>query len=522
MPTSPLRASLLAAALPVVLALAACSPPAESAPAGPPAELQRFYDQKLAFGSCDGYATSDADRELFAGNPAFQCARLEVPLNYDEPDGDTAKIAMLRVPARGESLGPLVLHAGGPGVPGMNFAATTAAALATSPVTERFDLIGFDTRGVGATTPAASCFTEEDYADPNAAFEFIVTDKKATAEDTRKIAEKCTTRSGGAKNLGALSSRDTARDMDIMRAALGQEKLNFFGHSYGTRIGALYAREFPRNVRAMVVDSAVDPHLAFADRRVASFAAFQKAFDAMAADCAAKPDCGLGQDPAAATRVYQEAVQPLATTPLTGSDGRKLSFRMVVDFTISALYDPIAWPFVTGGIGDVRKGNADTMLAIIDRLNSGSGATDNYLAASVTINCMDEERLTPEQAVEMRARLWQTAPFLDSGQGTDGARDTCEAWPVPAKPAHPFPERIEGLPPTLTISITNDTTTPHSGGISLAKTLGGSLLTADGWGHTIAASGKNPCINAAFADYLINLRTPAEGATCKLEPTTAK
>lgn len=517
MPISPLRASLTAAALPVILVLAACTPPA-SAQTDP---LDRFYDQELTFGSCDGYATTDADRELFASNPAFQCARLEVPLNYDNPDDGTGRIAMLRVPARGESLGPLVLHGGGPGVPGMNFAATTATTLATSPVTERFDLIGFDTRGVGATDPAAACFTEEDYAKPDAAFEFILSDVKATAEDTRRIADQCTTRSGGAQALGAMSSRDTARDMDVMRAALDQEKLNFFGHSYGTRIGALYARDFPQHVRAMVVDGAVDPQLRFADRRVSSFTAFQKAFDAMAADCAATPDCGLGPDPAAATRVYQEAVQPLATTPLTGSDGRKLTFRAVNDFTISALYDPRAWPAVTLGIGDIRKGNADTMLAIIDRVNEAAGAVGNFLDASVAINCMDEERLTPEQAVQMRERLWTAAPFLDSGRGFDGARDTCEAWPAAPKPGYPFPAAIEGLPPTLTISITNDTTTPHSGGISLAKTLGGSLLTVDGWGHTIAASGTNTCVNDIFAEYLVNLRTPADGTTCTLQPTPA-
>ncbi|GAB7040278.1 MULTISPECIES: alpha/beta hydrolase [Catenuloplanes] len=516
MPISPLRAALTAAALPAILVLAACTP---SAPAQTDA-LDRFYEQTLTFGSCDGYATTDADRDLFAGNPTYRCARLEVPLNYDEPDGGTAQIAMLRVPARGESLGPLVLHGGGPGVLGLNFAATTAAALATSPITERFDLIGFDTRGVGATKPAASCFTEEDYANPEVAFEFIVTDVKATAEDTRRMADRCTTRSGGAQALGAMSSRDTARDMDVMRAALGQEKLTFFGHSYGTRIGALYAREFPQHVRAMAVDGAVDPQLRFADRRVSSFAAFQKAFDAMAADCAAKPDCGLGPDPAAATRVYQEAVQPLATTPLTGSDGRKLTFRSVSDLTISALYDPRAWPAITLGIGDLRKGNADTMLAIIDRVNDAAGAAGAFLDASVAINCMDEERLTPEQAVEMRRRLWTTAPFLDSGQGVDGARDTCEAWPAAPKPGYPFPPTIEGLPPTLTVSITNDTTTPHSGGISLAETLGGSLLTVDGWGHTITASGTNPCVNDIVADYLINLRTPADGTTCTLQPAT--
>ncbi|MFG1922951.1 alpha/beta hydrolase [Cryptosporangium sp. NPDC048952] len=508
MPPSELSAALAAG----VLVLAACSPSSTASQTDD--SLQRFYDQKLTFSACDGYATTPADTKLFASSTTYQCARLEVPLDYDDPDGDTAQIAMLRVPARGKSLGPLVLNSGGPGGTGMNFAAITATNLAKSPVTERFDLIGFDPRGIGATKPAAKCFTPEDLANENGAIDFLVTDTKGTAADTQRLADHCTELSGGEKVVGSFASRDVARDMDVLRAALGQDKLNFLGQSYGTRIGALYAREFPQNVRAMVIDGAVDPQLGFADRRVGSFAAFQKAFDGMAADCASKPNCGLGQDPNRALEVYQSAMQPLVTKPLAATDGRKLTFNAATGFVISALYDPVAWPFVTKAVGDIAQGDPASMLAVIDRLATASAAGGNFPDASFAINCMDNERLTPEQAVDLRKRLWEAAPFLDPGHGPEGARDACEAWPVESKPTTPFPERVEGLPPTLTVSITNDTTTPHSGGISLAKTLGGSLLTVDGWGHTIAPGGKNACVNAYVADYLVNLTTPPADARC--------
>ncbi|WP_198153959.1 alpha/beta hydrolase [Catenuloplanes japonicus] len=482
----------------LTLALGACAPqPAESD------SLERFTGQTLTFGSCDGYATTAADEKLFAGQ---ECARMLVPLDYDAPDGPTGEIAMLRVPARGASLGPLLLNSGGPGGTGMNFAVQTAANLAGSPITERFDLVGFDPRGVGASRPALDCFTD---AQTDTAAEFITTAGRYTEANTRAIAEGCATLSGGAQVLGAVGSRDTARDMDVLRAVLGQEKLSFLGQSYGTRIGALYAEQFPAHVRALVLDGAVDPQLGFAERRLGTFAAFQTAFDALAADCATKPDCPLGADP---TRVFQETVRPLVDRPLTGADGRKAGFNDVVGLVIALLYDSAAWPATVSIISGLRDGDPAPYFGVVDLL--GSGAEGNFIDATIGINCIDNERLTPAQAVALRERIWAAAPFMDPGTGAEGARDSCEAWPVAPDPAFPYPAKVEGVAPTLTVSITGDTTTPHSGGISLAKTLGGGLLTVDGYGHTIVATGKNACVDAAVAAYLIDLRLPAADARC--------
>ena len=255
------RPSLTAVALVLLFVVGACAQPAPPPDAAQPtAELARFYGQELRFGPCAGYATTGADEKLFAGDPRFECARLEVPLDYDKPAGETAQVAVLRVPARGASMGSLLLNSGGPGGTGMNFAAVLASTLAQSPVTERFDLIGFDPRGVGATTPAVDCYSDEQVrADQAPQNEFLISAGTLTEDGARQLVQTCAERSGGEQALAAIGTRDTVRDMDVLRGALGEEQLNFFGQSYGTRVGAFYAAEYPQRVRAMVLDGAVDP-----------------------------------------------------------------------------------------------------------------------------------------------------------------------------------------------------------------------------------------------------------------------
>ncbi|OZM71085.1 alpha/beta hydrolase [Amycolatopsis antarctica] len=507
----------VAAVLPVLLTLGACSEsaPAPSDVAQSPPELARFYDQKLQFGSCEGYATTAADEKAFAAKPGFQCARLEVPLDYANPDGPTGQIAMLRAPARGESQGPLLLNSGGPGGAGMVFAATTAENLAQSAVTEKFDLIGFDPRGVGASTPAVECFTTEQYLKGDTSTEFFLTAGDWTADDARRLTEQCGERSGGAQTLASVGSRDTARDMDVLRGALQQEKLNFLGQSYGTRIGALYAEQFPQNVRAMVLDGAVDPR-AGNERRLGQYTGFQQTFDAMAAQCAAGPDCPLGTDPAGATERFQEIVRPLLDQPLQYGDGRQFTYQDAVNATIYALYDPEAWPAVPMGLAGIQAGDPSLFVELL-QLGSGreaDGRGSNMTSANYAITCMDEQRMNKERAADFRAQIYQAAPFADPGRDTDGTVDSCEVWPAAPKPAYPLPEHIEGLAPTLTVSFTRDPTTPYDGATRMAEMLKGSLLSVDGDGHTMAAAGANPCVNQAVADYLTTLKTPATDARC--------
>jgi pimeloyl-ACP methyl ester carboxylesterase len=507
----------------MLVALGACSsgpaaPDARGPEPEPSTELQRFYDQTLNFEACERYPTTSADRASFALDPRFQCARMEVPLDYRDPSGKTASIALLRVPARGEPLGSLVLNSGGPGGAGMGMAALASGSLSHSPVTEKFDLVGFDPRGVAASAPAIDCFTDADI-DAGRGITTVLTGSGSwTERDTRTIVERCSQRSGGDDVLSAVGTRNAARDMDVLRAVLGDDRLTFLGRSYGTRLGAVYAEMFPANVRAMVLDGGIDPHLGTAERRVTQFQQFQRAFDDMAVDCASKPDCALGTDPSRAVEVFHSIARPLIENPIVTAEGRRMDFDAAYGAVTAGLFDSRVWPVITEGLGELRNGSPETLLRISDVFGGRGedGVYPNSSEANFAINCMDEQRHTPEQEVELKRRIQEVAPFTDAGLGADGARDACESWPAETDLDYPYATGISGLPDTLTISITGDPTTPYVGGVSLANTLGGSLLTVDGEQHTIAVDGTNECVDGFVADYLVDLKSPPEQARCSL------
>lgn len=508
---------LLSGAL--ILILSACvpiTPEQSSDPQRVPTGLERYYNQELLFESCEDYATTDANAKAFA-NDLFECARLEVPLDYGNPSGRTAQIALLRIPAQGTPIGSLLLNPGGPGFSGMGHTLLVAASLGDHPITEKFDLIGFDPRGVGASTPALDCFTDSE-RDADVILSTLNSGVEDYTEDeTRQLYERCAERSGGEDVLAHVGTRDVVRDMDVLRAVLGDEKLTFLGQSYGTRLGAIYAEVFPQNVRAMVLDGAMDPTTGTAERRLVQFEGFQHAFDNMAAFCAQTPDCPLGTDPEQATVAFQQLLQPLIDTPIVTTDGRKLTYTAVLDGLILSLYSEAGWPAAIKGIAELKAGNGDTLMLLRDIYyqRSADGGYDNANEALLAINCLDEERHTPEQETAMKQSIFAIAPFMDTGRPVE-ARDICEHWPMQPTLGYPYAQDIKGLPKTLIVSVTRDPATPHTGGISLAATLGGSLLTVEGEQHGVALISDNECVNNIVTDYLINLELPDEGEICTL------
>jgi pimeloyl-ACP methyl ester carboxylesterase len=432
--------------------------------------------------------------------------------------GPTAQIAVLKVPARGEPIGSLLMNPGGPGGPGMSMAAAATKTLADSAVTEKFDLIGFDPRGVGASTPAIDCFTDAEIDAGESTTSVVVGAGTLTEEDTRRIVDRCADGSGGRDVLAHVGTRDAVRDMDILRAVLGDDKLSYLGQSYGTRLGAVYAEMFPQNVRALVLDGAINPRAGTDDRRISQWTAFQRSFDAMAADCATRPDCPLGTDPSKATEKFQNIVRPLAERPIVNANGTKLDFNAAYGAVTAGLYTSAVWPKIIEGIAEIETGRGDTLLALGAAFagRDADGRYANFSEAVFAINCLDEQRHTPAEETDLKRRIQEVAPYTDSGQGPDGARDPCEFWPAEPTLGYPYATDIEGLPETLTISITGDPSTPYAGGLSLAETLGGSVLTVDGEQHTIAFAGTDKCVNDIVADYLINLKTPPEDARCSL------
>lgn len=513
----------MSVSLALILSIASCALGGSDEPA-PDGDarmdgLARFYDQALAWEECVDYATTTGESIIFRRASDAQCARLAVPLDYANPAGEVASVAVLRVAARGDAIGSLVFNPGGPGMSGLTGGLALSQGLADSRITERFDIVGFDPRGVGATQPAVDCYTEGGDADGDEAFEELGRlAPQLTGSETRAIVERCADGSGGMHALAQLGTRTTAKDMDVLRAVLGEEKLTFLGQSYGTRLGAVYAEEFPDRVRAMVLDGGIDPAQGKVERSLAAYEGFQVAFEAMAASCADQDDCPLGTDPAGWTAAFRAIVYPLREDPVPALD-QELGPDEAIWAVSTGLTRPTTWPRIIDGLREIRRGRGDELMQLLHDYGArdADGTGPNTLEAQFAINCTDEERLTPEQGAELREAGYERAPFLDPGVDvTRGVRDPCEHWPVEPDLGIPYAQDVDGLPATLVVSITGDPTTPHEGAVNLARTLGSALLTVEGDGHTVVGTGRSPCVDELAAAYLIDLTVPDDGATCTL------
>ncbi|GAA1330648.1 alpha/beta hydrolase [Pseudonocardia xinjiangensis] len=514
----PVRSTVAAALVAASLVLVgACGAPVAQIGSPPPSGLAGFYGQQVVFEPCAPYATSAIDQRLYA-NSRFDCARVQVPLDYADPDGPRGEVALLRAKARGEKIGSLLVNPGGPGGSGMNFVATLGPVWDNGQVGERFDVIGFDPRGVGASTPRVECFTdaETDGGEPPAAYLFDVPDEQAAAE----VARRCTERTGGVDALTSVGSADVVRDMDVLRAVLGDEKLSYLGYSYGSELGGMYAEVFGRNLRAMVIDGAVDPERSEADFRLTQFVAFQGAFDELAVSCAADAACPLGTDPARATAAFQDLVRPLQDRPAPTADGRALTYPDAIQAVQTALFAESQRPMILHGLAELSAGRGDILLGMRDAA-LGRGPDGRYGAglnidANLAIRCMDNPRRSPEENTELARQARAAAPFLDPGRSPAPAHYECAAWPEPPSRDLPWLDGGVDVPPTLTVSVTGDPGTPYQGGITLARLLGGSLLTVEGAQHGVALFGQSTCVDQAVTEYLIDLRTPPADVRCTL------
>ncbi len=478
-------------------------------------DLERYRGQELDFGACDPalVRSQPAVPQVIDAAESAECAMLTVPLDYGDPAGETIELAVARIAATGEDrIGSVVLNPGGPGAAATTFAPLVAALWSGGPLTDRFDIVGFDTRGVGLSRPAVDCYTDDE-RDADAPLAAL---GEWTDDSAREIVEKCADGTGRGDVLAHLGTRDTARDMDILRAALGDEKLTFAGVSYGTRLGAVYAEMFPQNVRALVLDGAVDPLKNTRERRIHLSEGLQASFQRFADFCAAQADCPLGADPARATSEAQRLLRPLVDEPLIAADGREVGFLAAGEGIVAGLYSEASWPAIAAGLAELKAGRPDALLALRDGSygRSESGEYTNSYEALFAINCLDEQRFTAEEMARLGEDLNDAVPFLDPGTGPP-TQDGCEYWPSEPTLGYPYATDIDGLPEVLVVSATGDPVTPHDGGISLADTLGARLLTVDGNQHGTIVS-RNECIDEIVADYLVDLELPEDGARCAL------
>ena len=486
-----------------------------------PAGLDTFYAQPLTWGDCKSYAHTEADRQTLGGR-GLQCTRLTVPLDYAKPDGDTITIGVLRKPASATDrrIGSLVINPGGPGAGGMTAAAHLSSQVKDAELAQRFDFVGFDPRGVGASEPTVKCLTDTERDAERADDDELDTSTAGVAKleaEQKDYAAKCAERTGkGAAMLANLGTRDVVRDMDVLRSALGDTKLTYLGYSYGTRIGSTYAETFPNNVRALVLDGALDPSQNPVDELVAQGAGFEKAFEDFIDWCVARQDCALGRDKSKALAEFQGLVRPLAQHPIDVGDGRKLSYSDATTGAVQALYSKDLWEYLNAGLTELKGNKATTLMLLADSyLERGQdGKYSTTQDAFTAIRCVDDPRLTDKNVVlEAQRRYKQVAPFLDDGSAPSSALDACAFWPVP-NTGNPHLPSITGLPPVLVVSTTKDPATPYEAGVSLAKALGGGLLTFEGTQHT-AFLQSNKCVDDAGTRYLVDLTVPPAGTRCQ-------
>lgn len=490
-------------------------------PVGPvPGGLEKFYGQSMSWGPCAPYASSDDAKTAFA-DESLECARLTVPLDYADPAGDTISIGVLRHKATnaGERIGSLVTNPGGPGASGMVAAASLATQHADSTLGQRFDFVGFDPRGIGASEPQVRCLTgperDADRADDR---ETDGSPQGVAAQEAEEkaFAAKCAQRTKyGDAMLANLGSRDVVKDMDILRSALGDEKLSYLGYSYGTRLGYTYAETFPGNVRSLVLDGALDPNQDTVDSLVAQGAGFGKAFEEFANWCAGQQDCALGNDPAGATTAFQELTRPLIDNPIVVGDGRRLSYEDATTGVTQALYSQQLWDRLNSGLNELKRQRGSTLMALADMYNE-RGTAGQYSTtqdAFTAIGCVDDPRVTDKNKIRAAEDDYdRAAPFLDDGRANGNALDACAFWPVPNS-SQPHVPQVDGVPPPLVISTTNDPATPYQAGVNLAEAMNGGLLTYESTQHTAFLQG-NSCVDKAGTGYLIDGVLPAEGARC--------
>ncbi len=515
--------ALLTAAVVAALAAASCIGPGStpSTPVGPvpSADLQRFYAQRPAWGGCEPFAVLAGDRSAFSDR-ALECAYLEVPLDYADPAGRVIELAVMRQRAADSAarIGSVVFNPGGPGVSGTSTLPSMISTIGDGQLAQRFDLVGFDPRGVGASKPAIQCLTpaERDALRLDLDVDTSPAGVAQSEAENRDLAASCAARTGP-DVLATVGTREVVRDIDILRSALGEQKLNYVGYSYGTRIGASYAESFGGNVRTMVLDGALDPNQGLVDRSVDQARGFQQAFDAFARWCAQRR-CPLGRDPATAAAAFQTLVRPLIDNPARSADGRLLSYPDALTGVIQALYTEQLWQPLLVGITNLADGDGTVLLTLADlyegRAPDGSYATT--LEAFTAIGCVDDPPVVDgQQLLEADRRARELAPFRDDGRAPAAIRDPCAFWPVPPTGQAHQPT-VTGLPPTLVISVTGDPATPYRAGVQLAAAVGARLLTVQGNQHTVALQGEQ-CVDRIVIDYLVNQALPAADATCRID-----
>ena len=441
---------------------------------------------------------------------SIECATFAVPMDYSNPNGRAIDLSLIRIKARNQDrrIGVLMANPGGPGASANDFTKVWRLVLAGE-IRDRFDIVSFDPRGVGESSPILCHQNLQDLVavdpDPDTDAEW----EHAVAE-SKEFADNCAKKYGDL--LSYLGTKNVARDMDAIRAALGEQQLNYIGYSYGTTIGAVYADMFPEHIRSMVLDGGTDLSLSFEDVNRTQMIGFERAFDAYLADCRAK-SCAIAKDgdPRAAVQRIMAAAEA-KPIPAKGED-RDAGPGEVELGIISAMYSTFSWPSLTRALEDALDGDGAGLVKLTDSYlqRESNGDYPNLMEANAAVNYVDEEcPKDPSAFRSLGEEFAKDAPTFGPSAATSGL--TCAFWKATPDPLQA--PRAEGAPPIVVISTTNDPATPYEWGKALSEQLeSGILVTHRGEGHTIYAQGDS-CIDGVVNAYLLTLAVPAANTSC--------
>jgi pimeloyl-ACP methyl ester carboxylesterase len=458
------------------------------------ASLARFYDQKLQWHGCGA---------------GYQCSSLTVPIDYSSPSGATMSVAVIRKRSSGSHRGSLIVNPGGPGASGVDFARNCSSCFRG--LTTHYDLVGFDPRGVGGSKPIRCLPTAQLTTYFNLP-PYPTTDaQRAQAFKAAKaLADGCWKRNGS--YLEHVGTIDAARDMDVLRQALGDKKLTFYGASYGTYLGAKYAQLFPTHIRALVLDGAVNPAENTINADITQAGGFETDLRDFIAWCVRNSGCPLGGSSSAAYKSLADLAARVAAHP-ESSGGRVLGPGLFWIGLAAGFYESSNWPYLRTALHNAQQGDGLGMLSFSDLITDrrSDGTYSNLQESNTAINCIDRDSPKTISSYDAAAKqAAKSAPHF--GPEIVFGSLPCAYWHVPpVEVAHPV--HAPTAPAIVVIGTTHDPATPYVDSQRLAEQLPAVLVTFVGDGHTAYLRGTS-CLSSLINNYMLALKVPPKGSQC--------
>jgi pimeloyl-ACP methyl ester carboxylesterase len=474
----------------------------------PSTALQKYYDQVLVWEDCGGGA---------------ECTTAIAPMNWDDPsEGPDVELALTRHASNGRELGSLFVNPGGPGGSGFDFVHDSVDFAVSSQLQNNYDIVGWDPRGVGRSTPV-ECFDDaelDDYlyglpaADPDTDPQGWVAEVTATSI---AFGQACLENTGPV--LQYIDTISTVRDLDMMRAIVGDEKLNYLGYSYGTSIGTRYIDRFPERVGRMVLDGATDPKLPVFEIGLIQSQGFERALQNYLTKCPGLfgDDCPFAGDLQADLATVRSLYDRYDANPIPGADGRLMDAGVLDTAMSMALYSQDSWEYLNDLFSEAKDGITDTAFFLSDYYYSRDQSghySDNSFESFIAIYCVDFPTETDPAVIAQQEAQYAAASPTTYRKTPPIGDPTCANWPYQW-----IGEELsidgKGAPDTLVISTTGDPATPYEWGVSLSEQLENAhLITYNGEGHT-AYNGGVRCVDDAVDDYFIKGTVPSSDPDCQ-------